>query len=363
MFNRGQAQKMIDFQEIYQSLAGFIPLLVALVIIILGLWLANWLLLRRAGLSTESKLPGQVTMLALTALALVIIILVLPVSESTRGDLLSLLGLLLSVVVAISSTTFVANAMAGLMLRAVKSFHHGDFIRAGEHFGRVTERGLFHTEIQSEDRDLITLPNLFLAANPVIVIRSSGTIISCDLSLGYDIPHYEIEPLLKEAALAAELEEPFMQIRALGDFSVGYRISGYYAEVKHLLTMRSRLRREVLDKLHGAGIEIVSPAFMNQRQFNNGERFMAPARQAVSVEPPEAAPEAIIFDKADRAEKIGTLEHEIQETTERIKTLKGQLPGSGDSETDELNAEISRSEERLVHLDNIIRIAKEKPNE
>ena len=247
MFNRGQAQKMIDFQEIYQSLAGFIPLLVALVIIILGLWLANWLLLRRAGLSTESKLPGQVTMLALTALALVIIILVLPVSESTRGDLLSLLGLLLSVVVAISSTTFVANAMAGLMLRAVKSFHHGDFIRAGEHFGRVTERGLFHTEIQSEDRDLITLPNLFLAANPVIVIRSSGTIISCDLSLGYDIPHYEIEPLLKEAALAAELEEPFMQIRALGDFSVGYRISGYYAEVKHLLTMRSRLRREVLD--------------------------------------------------------------------------------------------------------------------
>lgn len=363
MFNRGQAQKMIDFQEIYQSLAGFIPLLVALVIIILGLWLANWLLLRRAGLSTESKLPGQVTMLALTALALVIVILVLPVSESTRGDLLSLLGLLLSVVVAISSTTFVANAMAGLMLRAVKSFHHGDFIRAGEHFGRVTERGLFHTEIQSEDRDLITLPNLFLAANPVIVIRSSGTIISCDLSLGYDVPHYEIEPLLKEAALAAELEEPFMQLRALGDFSVSYRISGYYAEVKHLLTMRSRLRREVLDKLHGAGIEIVSPAFMNQRQFNNGERFMAPAKQAVSIEPPETAPEALIFDKADRAEKIGTLEHEIQETTERIKTLKGQLPDSGDSEAGELNAEISRSEERLVHLENIIRIAKEKPNE
>ncbi len=119
----------------------------------------------------------------------------------------------------------------------------------------------------------------------------------------------------------------------------------------------------MLDKLHGAGIEIVSPAFMNQRQFNNGERFMAPARQAVSVEPPEAAPEAIIFDKADRAEKIGTLEHEIQETAERIKTLKGQLPGLDDSEADELNAEISRSEERLVRLDNIIRIAKEKPNE
>lgn len=95
---------MLDLEGIYQSLATFIPLLVTIAFIVLCLWIANWLLLRRASLTTESRLPGQVTMLVLTAIALVIVILALPVSESTRGDLLSLLGLVLTGVIALSST-------------------------------------------------------------------------------------------------------------------------------------------------------------------------------------------------------------------------------------------------------------------
>jgi len=58
-----------------------------------------------------------------------------------------LLGNVLTGVIAFSSTTFVANMMAGLMLRSVKSFTPGDFIEAGDYFGKATERGLFHTEI------------------------------------------------------------------------------------------------------------------------------------------------------------------------------------------------------------------------
>ncbi len=359
----GQESGMPKLEGVYQSLSAFVPLLATIAVVALGLWFANWLLLRRASLTTESRLPGQVTMLVLTAIALTAIILALPVSESTHGDLLSLLGLVLTGVIALSSTTFVANAMAGLMLRSVKSFHHGDFIRAGEYFGRVSERGLFHTEIQSEDRDLITLPNLFLASNPVTVVRSSGTIVSCDLSLGYDVAHYEVEPLLKEAALAAGLQDPFMQIRALGDFSVSYRISGYYPEVKQLLTVRSRLRKEVLNKLHGANIEIVSPAFMNQRQFQNGEKFIAPPKLSEEGGSAELAPESLIFDKADHAEKIHNLEDEMQSLIANIKALKEQQASAKEAETSALKNDIHQSEARLVSLENIIRKAKETPNE
>jgi len=38
-------------------------------------------------------------------------------------------------VIAFSSTTIVANLMAGLVLRMTQPFHTGDFIQAGEHFG------------------------------------------------------------------------------------------------------------------------------------------------------------------------------------------------------------------------------------
>ena len=354
---------MAMLERLMQSMVDLVPLLVVVAVVCLVLWAANRILMRRNSLTTESRLPRQLSMLVLSAIGLVCIILSLPVSEATRGDLLSLLGLVLTGVIALSSTTFVSNIMAGLMLRSVKSFRHGDFIRAGEHFGRVTERGLFHTEIQTENRDLVTLPNLFLASNTVTVVRSSGTIISCDLSLGYDVPHHQIEPLLKKAATDTGLQEPFMQIRQLGDFSVSYRISGYYPEVKHLLTMRSKLHQKVLDGLHSAGIEIVSPTFMNQRQFNSDEQFVATPKKPDAFEAQHPPPETLIFDKADRAEKIEILKQEVDLLATENKELEARFSKAEDDNKPTLKAEIERRQRRINSLNNIIQKAKEKTDD
>jgi len=97
-------------------------------------------------------------------------------------ELLAVVGLLFSATMALSSTTFLGNAMAGVMIRAVRNFRIGDFIRCDQHFGRVTERGLFHTEIQTEDRELTTLPNLYLVTHPVTTVRASGTVISATVA-------------------------------------------------------------------------------------------------------------------------------------------------------------------------------------
>ena len=58
-----------------------------------------------------------------------------------------------------------------------------------------------------------------------------------------------------------------MLVISLDDFSVLYRVSGFLAEVKNLITVKSTLKKRVLDVLHENGVEIVSPAFMNQRQL------------------------------------------------------------------------------------------------
>lgn len=342
--------------QLYERLTDYLPLATTLAVIVLLLWSTDWLLLRRAKLTTESRLPRQLAMLAASIVALIAIILALPIDGSTRGDLLSLLGLVLTGVIALSSTTFVANAMAGLMLRSVKSFRNGDFIRVGEYFGRVTERGLFHTEIQTEARDLMTLPNLHIASNPVTVVRSSGTIISADLSLGYDVPHDQVQELLKQAATQSGLQEPFVQLVNLGDFSIAYRVSGYYPEVKHLLTKRSQLKESVLDCLHGAGIEIVSPTFMNQRQVGE-QQFIAPVKPIdesfAGRHPP---PETLIFDKADKAEKIHIMETEIAELQEEVKVMAQREK----EEKADLSADIHLREERIKTLENILRVARDK---
>jgi len=263
----------------------------------------------------------QVITLILSFGALLLIIVVMPINDSARGQLLSLIGIVLSAAIALSSTTFIGNAFAGMMLRAVRSFRSGDFIKVDNFFGRVSERGLFHIEIQTEDRDLITMPNLFLVTNPVKVTRSSGTIVSAELSLGYDISHLAIEKLLLEAAKNAELEEPFVHVVSLGDFSVTYRIAGLLKEVKQLISARSRLRENVLDALHKGGVEIVSPTFMNTRALNEKKTFIPKKSQAeekAELKRDKAAPEKFVFDKAEQAESLENMR-------QRYETLGGEI--------------------------------------
>ncbi len=344
------------FGQVFGEMTDYLPLLVVIVASVMLLSCAHFLLIRR-GDHRASPLFRQLTLLLLTIVALISVILALPVSETARGDLLGLLGLVLTGVFALSSTTFVANAMAGFMLRTVKSFNLGDFVRVNEHFGRVTERGLFHTEIQSEDRDLITLPNLYLTAHPVKVVRASGTVVSCELSLGYDIPYYHVEPLVKQAGIDAGLEDPFVQILALGDDAITYKVAGFCAEVKHILTLRTRLRKAVLDQLHGAGIEIVSPAFINQRRLGDNDRNVAPARPKTTEPDVVRAPEQAIFDKADRAEKIDALKEELNLLKDKVK--ENNKRGEDDKTDDkEYKTQIFQAEDRIKHLENILRVAK-----
>lgn len=290
----------MSIQDIW---ANYMPLLLTVLGVFVVLAAAHWWVIarhRRAG--KRAHMSAHIFMLLLTAAGMLCIILMIPMTDSTRGQLLGLIGLGITAVLGLSSTSFVANAMAGLMLRVVRTMNVGDFVSVGDQFGRVTERGLFHTEIQTENRELTTFPNLHLVTNPVTIVRSSGTIVSAELSLGYDLAWQAIEKLLKQAAEKAGLEEPFVQLRELGDYSVTYRVAGFLPEVKYLLTERSNLLKYVMDELHGHGVEIVSPTFMNQRQQAEGRKVVPPVHR-VKVEPDEPAPEALIFDKADEAER------------------------------------------------------------
>lgn len=148
-----------------EDLSGLLPVAAEIVVVLVALFVIRRLLDKRYSHIPDRQFRLQVIMVGLSLLGLLVIIVSLPIGDVARGQLLSLLGILLTAMIALSSTTFIGNAMAGMMLRAVRSFRAGDFIRVEEHFGRVSERGLFHVEIQTEDRDLTTLPNLYLVTS------------------------------------------------------------------------------------------------------------------------------------------------------------------------------------------------------
>jgi len=285
---------------------------------------------RQARGRTDAGLIRGIVLFTIGLAGAIAIILALPLGDSLRGQITSLIGIVLSAVLALSSATFIGNALAGIMLRAVNSFRAGDFIRVTDHFGRVTERGLFHTEIQTENRDLLTLPNLFLATNPVKVTRSSGTFISGICSLGYDVNHKKIEQALIKATEMAELKDGFVRIQELGDFSVVYQVYGMISDIKTILSAESRLNGMILDALHEADIEIVSPNFMNQRQV--GDTVFIPTKMRAINKKSQDSPEDKIFDKADEAESVEKQKQLIRDTEEKIKELADALKAAEDEE-------------------------------
>jgi len=344
-------------EQILAFIPASIPLILMLLLVSIIYWFAHWVLLaRNPHLGYESKRPRQLILVSIASCSFVLVIVALPVPQDTRNQLLSLVGLITSAVIALSSTTFVANAMAGFMLRSTKSFKTGDYLSIGDHAGRVTERGLLHTEIQTEDRDLTTVPNLHLITHPYKVVRSSGTIVSTELSIGYDVHHAVLEPLLLSAAKQADLDEPFVRIMSLGDFSVVYRVSGLLEDPKHLLTTRSRLNTAVLDTIHGNNIEIMSPTFMVQRPQPEAPPMIPASVRTKDRVQSKATAEDVAFDKAEAAEQK---EQEAETLTQRLQSLETEIKESeGDHKTklteelDALKKQAKALEDAQIEQDN-----------
>ncbi|MGP1273161.1 MAG: mechanosensitive ion channel family protein [Phycisphaerales bacterium] len=336
-----------NLTELVSWAVPWLVLVVVFVLVLLGL---NHFLLVRPTLEAQSRLRRRVVMLVLTVLAVLVSILAMPIDQSTKVAILQILGLAVTALITLSSTTIAANFMAGLMLGRVGAFRSGDFIDVAGNFGRVTARGLFHVEIQTEQRDLVTLPNAYMITHPVRVVRQSGTIVTCTISLGYDEPHTKIERLLVEAAGEAGLAECYVQILELGDFSVSYRVCGFLEDVQPLITVRSRLRARVLDTLHGAGVEIVSPTFMNQRQ--TPERFIPPEEEERGEPASAESPESIIFDKADDAVRLERVREALASAKDKLKQLEsGEADGEGEEvDKEERKAEIAHQKTLVEYL-------------
>jgi small-conductance mechanosensitive channel len=338
-------------QKLIEIILDLLPMMVVIVIGFAVLGFLNRRLVRKSKeLAGEGTFRRQMFLTIFALFFVVAVIVTAPLKETMQGNLISLFGIAVTAVIALSSTTLASNAMAGLMLRAVRNFKRGDYIRCGDFLGRVTERGLFHTEIQNERSDLITLPNLHLATNPVTVIRPSGTFVSAKLSLGYDLQHDEIEKLLIEAAERAGLVEAFVRIRSLGDFSVTYEVSGQLGETKRFLGSKSALHRAVLDSLHSAGVEIVSPTFMNQRQIKE-DRVFVPEVEAPADPKRERGPDSVVFDKADQVERVEDLRHRLTSLDEEIAELEVKVKASEGDEAEKIQETVflrQRIRERLV---------------
>jgi small conductance mechanosensitive channel len=332
-------------QQILKILASFIEPTLVLFLLVVLLFFNSWIFRRIKSTTSSGNITKGAISFFLVLVGVLAFVLVLPIDQSLKGQILGFLGIIISAGIALSSTTVLGNLIAGIMNNSMNRFRNGDLIKLGDFHGRVMKKSIFHTEIQLEDSNFITIPNLFIANNPVKLIRKSNTVISSSVSLGYDISRDRIESVLEDAALSVGLSHPYVYITHLGDFSVAYKIHGFLEDSSKYFSTSSQLNAKVMDKLHDEGIEIVSPTFMNQRRVE--ERAFIPkqkTKQAEHVD--EKSPEDLIFDEAFKSGKIEVKKELLMEIDKKQEALKEQLKDLKDEgEIEKIKSRMKRNEE------------------
>lgn len=317
--------------EAVSKISPWIPALIVVAIVIVIILAVRAVLRhqRKAQSAHSLRFQLQAWTVGLIFAGLLAVVFALP--DTVDSNLVfSVVGLVVTGALAISGQSIIANGMAGIMLRIIRNFRPGDFILVGDTQGRVSEMGLFHTEIQSPDSDLITLPNALMVNEPVRVLRSSGTIVSVTIGLGYDLSRHTLKELFINAAEKAGVKDPFVQVLELGDYAVTYRIAGFLAESTSILATRSRMREELLDTLHEAGIEIMSPMFVARREADNAALIPRKIRAKAAIENRPTA-EDRVFDKAELAASAEDSRADIslhEEELSRLEALSLEQSGA-----------------------------------
>ncbi|MDD4756227.1 MAG: mechanosensitive ion channel [Prolixibacteraceae bacterium] len=338
-------EKLLSILESLLEPAGI------LLIIIILMTLNSRVFSKFQSASTDKNIIKKTISFFIVLFGTLALILSLPIDKSTKGQILSFLGIIITAGIALSSTNVLGNLIAGIMNNSMNRFRNGDLIKIGDLHGRVTKKSIFHTEIQLEDSNFMTLPNLYIANNPVKLTRKINTVISTTVSLGYDVSRYDIEEALKDAATETGLTDPYVYIISLGDFSVVYKIHGFLDDSNKFFSTSSQLNAKVMDKLHEKNIEIVSPTFMNQRRVENN-RFIPQIKIENNGHKDELSPEDLIFDEAIKSEKIEKKKDLLKEIHNKQLSLKEKLDDLKDkTEIEKIKSTIDRNNELIKQIE------------
>ena len=201
------------------------------------------------------------------------LVMIWPLLPNSDSEIFQGVSVFIGVVVSLGSTSVVGNVMSGLVRTYMRPFRIGDFIRFGDTEGEVIEKSMLVTRIRTRKNDIVTIPNSNMmssqTSNYTFSAQRYGIIVHTKITIGYDEPWKKIETLLVQAAENTDgikrHPKPFVRITALDDFYVEYEINGITDRAKTLSTVYSALHQQILDTMHGAGVEIMSPHIEAQR--------------------------------------------------------------------------------------------------
>ena len=264
-------------------------LLIAVVLRLLGLYVFDVHLPARRGLRLPTMLPA-VTMLVVYAIAAFVTLR----ASFPKLDIAPLLATsaVTSLVLGLALQPILANFFAGLVISAERPFRINDWIRLGEHEGRVVAINWRTTHLRTRDNDDIVIPNSRLADERILNYYYPHAMHLLRIVVGahYDAPPYRVRRTLLECAhgIKGVLDKPAPEVYLLDfqDSAILYELRIWIDDVASSPRISSDVRYRIWEELRRSGIEIPYP----MRTLN-----IAPRRRAVAEGESEGPPPARLF--------------------------------------------------------------------
>ncbi|MBN2175807.1 MAG: mechanosensitive ion channel [Bacteroidales bacterium] len=207
------------------------------------------------------------------AFALVFIFPYLPGSDSPAFQGVSIfLGVLFS----LGSTSAIANIVAGIVITYMRPFKIGDRVQIAGSIGDVVEKSLLVTRLKTLKNEDVTIPNATIInthlLNFSVYSENIGLILHTSVTIGYDVPWKKVNDLLLKAAKNTKLvwnePKPFVLQKSLDDYYVHYELNVYTKQANKMALIYSELHQNILDSFNAAGVEILSPKYVANRDGN-----------------------------------------------------------------------------------------------
>ncbi len=196
----------------------------------------------------------------------IIILAVLRVTLDINLASLVATSAVLTAIVGLALQDVLGSVVSGLVLELEDPFGPADWVRVGNYEGQIIETGWRTTRIRTRVNEVITLPNTYLAREPVVNYSRPDPRYGDTLHL---LAGYEVAPAdVKRALLAvldadpAVLQQPEAEVRTVqyGERGMEYAVRYWITDFTNLERIRDRLMTNFWYALRRAGVRIPLPA-------------------------------------------------------------------------------------------------------
>ena len=279
---------------------------IALVLRLLGLYLFDIHLYAQKGIRMPPLLTAVTMAVVYLVTGLITLRLTIPNVDVTP---LVATSAVTSLVLGLALQPILSNFFAGLVISLERPFRINDWIRVGDHEGRVVSITWRTTHLRTRENDNLVIPNGKLADERVLNYYYPHPTHMERIKVGaeYRVPPYRVRRALLEAMAgvpgALDKPSPDVYVLSFDENAVMYELRVWIDDIANAPRIGSDIRARIWEEFKKAGIAVPHP--IRTLELPPRPRRAAPAGPAGDTGEQEARPASLyVAEGPDRGRSV-----------------------------------------------------------